>query len=186
MVFHTTIVANFDVEREQMPKITAILHTHNDARRIGRALDSLRAIDEVLVIDHGSTDDTVKIARHHGATVKEGVPGVNPGVYAIDAHHDWIFCLQPNESFSESLEAAIFEWKQKEDEPMNHAEKDKNAALVDSFSVAVREENGSGWESRPAETRLVNRKQVNWTDELPPNHDGSVALGGELLRFQHP
>jgi hypothetical protein len=33
-----------------MPKITALLHTHNDALRLGRALDSLRPCDEVLVI----------------------------------------------------------------------------------------------------------------------------------------
>lgn len=169
-----------------MPKVTAILHTHNDAQRIGRALDSLRAIDEVLVVDHGSTDDTIKVARDHGANVKKGVPGVNPGVYAIDARHDWIFCLQPNESFSEALEAALFEWKDREKEPSDQEEKEKEAPFVETFSVSVREENGNGWESRPAETRLVNRKQVNWTDALPPNHNGSVPLGGELLRFEHP
>ncbi len=51
-----------------MPKISAIIHTHNDAQRIGRALGSLRPCDEVLVIDHSSSDETGKIARdwkHH-------------------------------------------------------------------------------------------------------------------------
>ena len=32
-----------------MPKFTALLRTHNDALRLGRALQSLRPCDEVLV-----------------------------------------------------------------------------------------------------------------------------------------
>jgi glycosyltransferase involved in cell wall biosynthesis len=169
-----------------MPKITAFLHTYNDALRIGRALESLRAFDEILVIDHASTDDSIKIARAHGATVKEGVPGVNQGVYVIDAHHDWIFCLQPNESVSESLEAALFEWKQRRDEPADHAEKDSQAGDNPTYSVSVREESDGGWKTLGAETRLVNRKQINWNDAIPPNNPDSLPLEGELLRFSKP
>lgn len=169
-----------------MAKITAILHTHNDAKRLGRALESLRAFDEVLVIDHGSTDATVKVARHHGTMVKEGVPGVNPGVYVIDAHNDWIFCMLPNESVSESLEASLFEWKEREKEPLDHAEKDAEAALNQTYSVGIREETENGWRRAPAETRLINRKQINWSEAIPPNNEKSIVLAGELLRFSKP
>ena len=158
-----------------MPKITAILHTHNDAQRIGRALDSVRAADEVIVIDHGSTDDTDKVARKHGATVKNGVPGVTPGAYAIDARHDWILCLLPNESLSDALEAALLEWKQ-----VDHEED------ATGYSVPVREETDGVWQTRPAETRLVNRTLVNWSEELPANNPQSVQLPGEMLRFNNP
>jgi len=169
-----------------MPKITALLHTHNDGQRIGRALDSLRVADEVLVVDHGSTDDTVKVARHHGALVKEGVPGVNKGVYVIDAHNDWIFCLLPNESLSEGLEASLFEWKERVDEPSNHADKDENAPCNDTYSVSVREETEDGWRTLKAETRLINRKQINWSEAIPPNNTDSTLLAGDVLRFSKP
>lgn len=169
-----------------MPKITALLHTHNDAQRIGRALDSLRFADEVLVVDHGSTDDTAKIARHHGATVKEGVPGVNPGVYVIDAHNDWVFCMLPNESVSEGLEASLFEWKERVDEPSDHADKDAHAPCNATYSVGVREESENGWANSAAETRLINRKQINWSEAIPPNNSESVLLNGDLLRFSKP
>ncbi len=169
-----------------MPKFTALVHTYNDALRIGRALDSLRAADEILVVDHASTDDTVKIARHHGATVKEGVPGVNPGVYVIDARHDWIFCLLPNESLSEGLEASLFEWKDRVEEPLDHAEKDAQAACNPTYSVTVREETDRGWRTLAAETRLLNRKQINWSEAVPPNNTQSVLLNGDLLRFSKP
>ena len=86
-----------------MPKITALIHTSNDGLRLGRALDSLRACDQVIVVDHGSADNTEKIARSHGAEFKSGIPGVDRGTYAVDADHDWILCLCPNESLSEPL-----------------------------------------------------------------------------------
>ena len=97
-----------------MPKITALLHTHNDALRLGRTLDSLRPCDEVLVIDDCSEDDTSRVAREHGATLKTSIPGVTFGAYAADASHDWVLCLHPNETLSDDLEAALFDWKSRE------------------------------------------------------------------------
>lgn len=169
-----------------MAKITALLHTHNDATRIGRALDSLRACDEVLVIDHGSTDDTAKLAREHGATVKEGVPGVNPGVYAMDARHDWVLCLLPNEAVGEGLEASLFEWKEGKHEPSDQSQKEKDAANQCSFAVEVREETENGWQELGAHTRLVNRKQINWSGHLPFDDPSARLLPGHLLRFAKP
>jgi glycosyltransferase involved in cell wall biosynthesis len=172
-----------------MPKITALIHTHNDAERIGRALDSLRACDEVLVVDHASTDDTAKIARHHGATVKDDVPGVNPGVYAVDARHDWILCLLPTEAVGESLEASLFEWKEQHKDPKDEskeAKPDEQAASNGGYAFAIREETAKGWRDRPPEVRLVNRKKINWPDHLPPNMPGAPQLAGEILRFHKP
>ncbi len=170
----------------RMPKITALIHTHNDAERIARVLESLRACDEVLVIDHGSSDDTAKIARDHGATVKEGVPGVNPGVYAMDARHDWILCVLPTESVGEGLEASLFEWKRAERHRPNDKDKEEASAFAPAFSVHVREETGNGWKELPPETRLVNRRQINWPGHLPAPDPRAELLEGYLLRFGSP
>lgn len=158
-----------------MPKITALLHTHNDALRLGRALDSLRPCDEVLVIDSASEDDTEKIAREHGAHLKQAIPGVTPGAYAMDAEHQWILCLRPNESLSDDLEAALFEWKDQD--------LDEN---VKCFRVPIRKENGAGWEKLPPETRLINRARMNWVGDMPPDDTCSVILDGDLLLFHEP
>ena len=157
-----------------MPKITALIHTSNDGLRLGRNLDSLRACDQIIVIDHGSTDNTEKIARDHGAEFKKGIPGVDRGTYAVDADHDWVLCLCANESLSEPLEASLFEWKQKED-----VEKS-------GFNLRVREETESGWQAREPETRLVNRRRLNWTTELPPTTSSHELVAGDILRFKHP
>lgn len=158
-----------------MPKLTALLHTHNDALRLGRALDSLRACDEVLVIDQESEDDTERIAREHGAHFKKAIPGVTSGAYAMDAEHEWILYLRANESLSDDLEAALFEWKQRE--------VDTDVAC---FGIPVRRENGAGWEKHPFEVRLINRTRMNWVGEMPPQQACSAVLEGDLLVFEKP
>jgi glycosyltransferase involved in cell wall biosynthesis len=158
-----------------MPKITALLHTHNDALHLGRVLDSLRSCDEVLVIDDESDDDTEKIAREHGANLKKAIPGVSPGAYAMDAVHEWILCLRPNESLSQDLEAALLEWKDREID-----------ASTACFGVPIQRENGAGWETLPPEVRLVNRKLMNWVGEMPPDQACGAVLNGHLLSFHQP
>jgi glycosyltransferase involved in cell wall biosynthesis len=156
-----------------MPKVTALIHAHNDATRLGRALESLRPCDDVLVIQHGSDHDTEKVAREHGARIKTAVPGVADGTYLTDAKHDWILCVLPSEALSEALEASLLEWKRREHDALG-------------FAVAIREQTGNGWRDQPAERRLVNRNKLNWTTELPPNDPAAERLEGELLRFQSP
>jgi glycosyltransferase involved in cell wall biosynthesis len=157
-----------------MPKITALIHTLNDGLRLGRTLDSLRACDQVIVVDHGSTDNTEKVARDHGAEFKKGIPGVDNGAYAVDASNDWVLCLLPKESLSEPLEAALFDWKSKE------------YGDIAGFNVPLREEAEDGWRSLGAETRLINRRKINWTGDLPPTTTVNERLAGDILRFRDP
>ncbi len=158
-----------------MPKITALLHTHNDALRLGRTLDSLRPCDEVLLIDDSSEDDTARVAREHGATLKSAIPGVTFGAYVADASYDWILCLHPNEALSDDLEASLFDWKNQE--PKED---------VAGYQLSIREQNGTGWQSCPPETRLINRKMVNWIGEMPPDEPSDDKLSGDVLRFHQP
>lgn len=51
-----------------MTDLTVIILTHNESIHIARALDSVRSIaSHILVIDSGSTDDTLKISSAAGA-----------------------------------------------------------------------------------------------------------------------
>ena len=53
-----------------MPQLSAIVITKNEAANIGECLDSLAFCDERIVVDCGSTDATVEIARAKGARVE--------------------------------------------------------------------------------------------------------------------
>ena len=89
----------------------------------------------------------------------------------MDATNDWIFCLRPNESLSDDLGAALLEWKEQEVEDG-----------ITCYSVPIRNSHGNS----SAEVRLVNRKQINWIGEMPPNQACSTKLRGDLLSFGEP
>jgi glycosyltransferase involved in cell wall biosynthesis len=155
-----------------MPKISALLHVNNNEHELARALESLRPCDEVVVVDHGAKEETLKVVREHGARLIKAVQGVDRGAYAQDAHNDWILCILPSESLAEELEASLLEWKESKPEENQLG-----------YQMAIREQNGTTWKSLPAELRLVNRRQINWMGDLPPQNSSAPALEGHLLRI---
>lgn len=55
-----------------MPRLGVVMIVKNEAGCIGDCLDSVRSIaDAITVADTGSTDDTIAIARSHGAAVTQ-------------------------------------------------------------------------------------------------------------------
>jgi len=60
-----------DFTRTSKPKLSAVLIVQDEAHCIEKCLRSIRSIaDEIVVIDSGSTDSTVAIARSFGAHVE--------------------------------------------------------------------------------------------------------------------
>lgn len=53
-----------------MSQLAVVILTHNEAKHIGRCLDAIASIaNEVFLIDSGSTDGTIEIAKQRGAMV---------------------------------------------------------------------------------------------------------------------
>ena len=97
-----------------MLKISATVVTLNEEANVARALESLRCCDEIVVVDAGSGDQTIGIARRLGARVIETEwPGyAKQKNYAAEAaQHDWILSIDADEALSEGLEAEIWEIK---------------------------------------------------------------------------
>ena len=158
-----------------MPPISAILHAHNDELRIGRALETLHPCDEILIVDHGSTDRTLIIAREWGARILQA--GVSPLGGAQLARNDWLFCLQPNESLSEGLEASLFEWR---------IRPSAEVQSVPARAISARAETSNGWSPAASETRLVPKTWTRWQGRLPVHDPQAIVLQGDLLRFSFP
>lgn len=156
-----------------MARITALLHTQDDALRVGRCLETLYACDDVVIVDHGSRDGTLNVAREYGAKVISATHGAQEN-YGRENLGDWILCLDARESLSEALSASLYEWKSEQ-------------IRGESFSVYVREETAEGWIANPAaETRLVPASWARWHGKFPASDPSAVALEGELLRFVLP
>jgi glycosyltransferase involved in cell wall biosynthesis len=93
-----------------MKRLSVTIIACNEADRIGRAIESVSFADEVLVIDSGSTDDTVAVAQALGARVIESDwPGYRQqkNRAASWATHDWILGLDADEWVGPTLSASI-------------------------------------------------------------------------------
>ncbi len=162
-----------------MASITALLHTENDGVRLGRALETLYACDDILIVDHGSRDATLRIAREYGARVVAATPECSSQDYLRFARAEWILCLDPCESLTEKLAASLFEWKSE-----SLAAKPSATPV---HSVFLREETAQGWVEVPAaQTRLVPQGWRLWKGKYPMHEPSALALEGELLRFVFP
>lgn len=84
-------------------RVSAVLIVKDEQQLIARCLKSLAGIDEIIVLDTGSTDKTVEIAKANGATVHASAPIVpfhfsearNRAAYL--ASNDWILSMDADE-----------------------------------------------------------------------------------------
>jgi glycosyltransferase involved in cell wall biosynthesis len=165
-----------------MPPITALLHTKNDARRLGRALETLLPCAEILIVDHHSTDATLRIARSYGARIVAADAGAAVTHYLDLARCDWIFCIEPGESITEGLQTSLFEWV-----ALPSYDHGNSAPVSRAFSVCVRQQIQEKWLDLSAlETRLIPRIWNRWRGRVPASEPSSIPLEGELLRFVFP
>jgi glycosyltransferase involved in cell wall biosynthesis len=103
-------------------RISATIVTLNEERNIARAIESLRCVDEILVVDSGSTDRTREIAAALGARVIEepwAGYAAQKNFASGKAAHDWILSIDADEAVSEELEGQIVELRR--DGPKFHA-----------------------------------------------------------------
>lgn len=93
------------------PRLSVALIAQDEAHRIERCLRSLAFADEIVVLDSGSRDDTVAIARRCGATVvqREGWPGFGPQKNRAVAltHGQWVLSIDADEVVTPELAQAI-------------------------------------------------------------------------------
>jgi len=90
-----------------VPRLSLIVITRNEEASIARCLRSASFADEMVVVDNGSTDKTVEIARSLGARVVSvpDWPGFGPQKNrALDAATgDWVLSLDADEWIEPAL-----------------------------------------------------------------------------------
>lgn len=95
-----------------MASVTLAIMVRDDAERLKRCIQSARAaVDEVLVLDTGSTDETIDVAQAEGALVSEmeWTGSFADGLNALLAgvRTDWTLRLDSDEWFELDPSAAI-------------------------------------------------------------------------------
>jgi glycosyltransferase involved in cell wall biosynthesis len=86
-----------------MMDFTAVVVVFNEADRLGQALESIRFVRELIVVDLGSTDGSLDIARRYNARILTHERPLYPNLprqYGIrHATHEWIVTIDPDEDF---------------------------------------------------------------------------------------
>ncbi len=93
-----------------MTSISVIIIAKNESHNIVECIHSCSFADEILVLDSGSSDDTVSLARSAGAKVIEtDWPGYGPQKNrAVQmAQSEWVFSLDADERISSDLKDEV-------------------------------------------------------------------------------
>lgn len=155
--------------------------TQDAAAQLAECLASAPFAGEIVVVDSGSRDDTVEIARRCGARVIEhdwqGF-GAQKNFAVAQAANDWVLCLDADERVTPELAAAIVAVMP--------------APAAAAYAIARRNRFLGRWlrhgEGYPDwNTRLFDRRRARWSDDAVHEHvvaDGDTArLAGDLLHL---
>ena len=102
-----------------MPTISAIIIAKNEEKNLSRCLQSLKWVDEMIVLDSGSDDRTIEIAKSFGAKIfVETWKGytVQKNSALEKATGDWIVSLDADEEFSPEAQEDIQRLVKKNDQ----------------------------------------------------------------------
>jgi glycosyltransferase involved in cell wall biosynthesis len=160
-----------------LPRLSAIIITLNEAANIAGCLDTLAFCDERVVVDGGSSDETVRIAEGKGARVVahpfEGF-GVQKGFALSQATGDWVLSIDADERVSPALAQEI------------RAAMASGAAdgyeLPRRSSFCGRVMDHSGWGSDHV-LRLFRRDKAYFTSDLVHER---VVCNGTIARLKEP
>ncbi len=171
-----------------MQKLSAVVITLNEEKHIERCLGSLvSAVDEILVLDSGSTDKTLEIAQRF----------LNVKIYQVKwlgyadtknlgnslASYDWIISVDADESLSADLVNSILEWKQME---ASHNSGFNRANYFNGIWIK-----NAGWYP-DFKWRIFNRNTTKWIGTIHEQLKGNsietnspILLKGDCLHFSY-
>ena len=162
--------------------ISAVVISLNESVNIGRCLASLSFCDDIMLVDSGSTDNTVALAEAAGARVitQDWLGFGRQKQFAVDqAKHNWVLCIDADEVVSAALQTEIQKLDFATDKTAAYRFPRRNHFLGKALNY------GEGYPD--LSLRLFNRRQAYWSDDTVHETvvaDGPVSsLRGDLLHF---
>jgi glycosyltransferase involved in cell wall biosynthesis len=161
------------------PSVSAIVITKNEEAAIRRCLESLAWVDEIVVVDSGSTDRTPDICRELGARLHttDDWPGYGPQKNrALErATGDWVLSVDADEWVAPELRAEI-------EDVLSGRDLAQGYALPRRSSFCGRSMRHSGWWPDYV-VRLFRRDSGRFSDDH--THE-RLIVNGRVARLSAP
>lgn len=160
-------------------KFSVVIITLNEEASIASCLESLQFADEIVLVDSGSEDKTITIAKALGArTIRQNWLGYGAQKqFGVEqASHSWVLCIDADERVSAPLKSSILKVLQ--------------SPKANAFEMPRRNRFMGRWlrhgEGYPDYSlRLFDRRWARWSDDRVHEKvlaDGAVArISGDLL-----
>ncbi|HWS40463.1 MAG TPA: glycosyltransferase family 2 protein [Arenimonas sp.] len=166
--------------------LSACIITYNEADRIEACIQSLDFCEEIIVIDSGSTDDTVRLASDLGAKVMyrkfDGFRSQKQ--YAVEqAQHNWVICMDADEVVSATLRKNILASQLRSFDECSGIRYARRSYYYNRFL-----NHGLIYPDRVF--RLFNRNQAGWhgdreIHEFVVNRGKTGIIKGDLLHYPY-
>lgn len=153
-----------------VPRISVVAVVHNEAEYIERSFEALwNYVDDFVVIDQESTDNTVALAKSFTDKVYLFPRVYYPFAYiheaCLMANHDWCLKCDPDETWDKSLLEQFSLWANSDYDIINF-----NVMGIDDKKKDI----------PPTHPRLFRKSKVIWTDSLnasPYNKENLLEFG---------
>jgi len=143
--------------------ISAVLITKNEEKNIARCLKSIDWVDEIVILDSGSIDETLEIAKKFKAkiyTTKWLGFGKTKQLAVSHALNKWVLSIDADEEVSDELKTEIQNILAKNVSKNIFAYRIKRSSFYLNRLIKY-----SGWQ-KDYPVRLFNKEKCNFNDEV--------------------
>ncbi|WP_434779614.1 glycosyltransferase family 2 protein [Neisseria sp. Ec49-e6-T10] len=161
--------------------ISVVYITKNAQRKLEQSLLSICFADEIVIVDSGSTDQTLEIAKKYSAKIihQEWLGFGKQKQFAVDkAQNDWVLCLDDDEIVSKELSDNI-------QNVLKHPQYMAYQFARSNYFINRFLKHGEGYPDYSL--RLFNKKYAHWSEdnvhEYIVCHKKVETLKGDLLHY---
>ena len=153
--------------------ISVFIITKNEAEHLEKTLLSISGMDEIIIVDSGSTDNTIKIAEQYGAKIHfhPWMGYAKQKQYAMClCRNEWVLNLDGDEVINEKLIQAL----------QTIMEQDSADSVRFWRNDIFMGKSLSSWSKKPNNHRFYKRTKSHFDESLLA-HESAIVKGTEIF-----
>lgn len=163
--------------------LSVVLITFNEGHHIAKCLKAVQAVaDEIVVIDSGSTDDTIEVCKAYGAKVishRWCGYSAQKNFGNNQTSLDWILSVDADEVLNETLIQSILKWKR-------HPQAACFKRMTNYCGTFIKH---GGWYP-DVKVRLFNKQETQWEGTIHEvlrglSKENTILLEGDCLHYSY-